>query len=71
MFAAEETQGLNDAVPELYARREAHNVRERGSDAVRTNFAAHLCSRPFAKLARHPRVVQPLKPLKPLLGEPL
>ena len=74
MFAAEETQGLNDAVPELYARREAHNVRERGSDAVRTNFAAHLCSRPFAKLARHPRVVQPLQPVQPvqpLLGEPL
>ena len=62
---------MNDAVPELYARREAYNVRERGSDAVRTNFAAHLCSRPFAKLARHPRVVQPLQPLQPLLGEPL
>ena len=67
-FDRDGSQGLNDAVPELYARREAYNVRERGSDAVRTNFAAHLYSRPFAKLARHPRMVQPVKQL---LGEPL
>ena len=42
--------------PELYSSREAYNVREKGSDAVRTNFAAHLYSQPFAKLARHPRI---------------
>jgi ectoine hydroxylase len=35
-------------------------VREKGSDAVRTNFAAHLYSYPFAKLARHPRMVEPI-----------
>ena len=46
-------------MPELYARREAYNVREKGSDAVRTNFAAHLYSEPFARLARHPRMVEP------------
>jgi ectoine hydroxylase len=33
-------------VPELYSRREAYNVREKGSDAVRTNFAAHMVSEP-------------------------
>ena len=55
-------------MPELYARREAFNVRERGSDAVRTNFAAHLYSKPFAKLARHPRMVLPVQQL---LGEAL
>ncbi len=67
-FSAEETRVLTDAVPELYARREVYNVRERGSDAVRTNFAAHLYSEPFARLARHPRMVEPVQSL---LGDEL
>ncbi|MEO8081750.1 MAG: proline hydroxylase, partial [Caldimonas sp.] len=61
LFTSEETKTLNDAVPELYARHEAYNVREKGKDAVRTNFAAHLYSEPFAKLARHPRMVEPVQ----------
>ena len=44
LFSGAETKTLVDAVPALYARREAYNVREKGSDAVRTNFAAHLYS---------------------------
>lgn len=68
LFSPDETRLLNDAVPALYARRAAYNVRERGSDAVRTNFAAHLVSEPFARLARHPRMVEPVQQL---LGEPL
>ena len=67
-FTPEETQNLNDAVPELYARREDYNVREKGKDAVRTNFAAHMYSKPFAKLARHPRMIEPVESL---LGEKL
>jgi ectoine hydroxylase len=59
---------LTEAVPELYSRREVYNVREKGSDAVRINFAAHLTSAPFARLARHPRMVQPVMDL---LGEEL
>ncbi|MDH6593752.1 ectoine hydroxylase [Variovorax sp. TBS-050B] len=62
-FSPEETRVLTDAVPDLYSRREAFNVREKGSDAVRTNFAAHLISEPFAKLARHPRMVGPVMDL--------
>ena len=53
LFSPEETKTLTAAVPELYGRREAYNVREKGKDAVRTNFAAHLYSEPFARLARH------------------
>jgi ectoine hydroxylase len=68
LFSADEVGVLNAAVPELYSRHEAYNVREKGSDAVRTNFAAHLISAPFARLARHPRMVQPVMDL---LGEPL
>jgi ectoine hydroxylase len=62
-FTPEETRTLTDAVPALYSRREAFNVREKGSDAVRTNFAAHLISEPFARLARHPRMVGPVMDL--------
>src|SRR6188508_1045225 len=60
LFTPAEIAVLTGAVPELYARREVYNVREKGSDAVRTNFAAHLYSEPFARLARHPRMVEPI-----------
>ena len=63
LFSADEVAELNAAVPALYARRDAVNVREKGSDAVRTNFAAHLLSEPFARLARHPRMVEPVQDL--------
>ena len=68
LFSGAEMQPMLDAVPELYSRREAYNVRERGSQAVRTNFAGHLVSEPFARLARHPRMVEPVQDL---LGEAL
>ncbi|HSC65524.1 MAG TPA: phytanoyl-CoA dioxygenase family protein [Caldimonas sp.] len=68
LFSSEETRTLTAAVPELYRRREAYNVREKGKDAVRTNFAAHLYSEPFARLARHPRMVEPVQDL---IGEAL
>ena len=68
LFTPEETRKLTDAVPELYSRREDYNVREKGRDAVRTNFAAHMYSEPFAKLARHPRMIGPVEEL---LGEAL
>jgi ectoine hydroxylase len=60
LFSAEETRCLTDAVPALYARREVVNVREKDSEAVRTNFAAHLYSDAFARLARHPRMIEPV-----------
>ena len=63
LFTPEETKSLTDAVPELYSRRDAYNVREKGKDAVRTNFAAHMVSEPFAKLARHPRMIGPVMDL--------
>src|SRR5258708_32390486 len=56
----EEVRTPTDEVPRLYVQHRPENVREKGSDAVRTNFAAHLYSKPFAKLARHPRMVNPV-----------
>ena len=67
-FTPEETKTLTEAVPEIYSRREAYNVREKGKDAVRTNFATHMYSKPFARLARHPRMIEPVEDL---LGEKL
>jgi ectoine hydroxylase len=59
-FRPEEIKVLSDEVPALYAQRRPENVREKQGDVVRTNFAAHLYSKPFARLARHPRMVLPI-----------
>lgn len=60
LFSKAEMQVLQDEVPRLFAQHRPENVREKNSDAVRTNFAAHLYSPPFARLARHPRMVEPI-----------
>ena len=68
LFTPEEIRVLIDEVPHLYAQHRPENVREKGSDAVRTNFAAHMYSKPFARLARHPRMVEPVMQI---FGEPV
>ena len=60
LFTPDEIRTLTDEVPRLFAQDRPENVREKGRDAVRTNFAAHLYSLPFARLARHPRMVEPV-----------
>jgi len=60
LFTPDEIRRLTDEVPRLFAQHRPENVREKGRDAVRTNFAAHLYSLPFARLARHPRMVEPV-----------
>jgi ectoine hydroxylase len=67
-FSPQEVKALTDAVPALYAQRRPENVREKSGDAVRTNFAAHMYSAPFARLARHPRMV---RPIEDIFGEKL
>jgi ectoine hydroxylase len=62
LFTPEEIKTLTDEVPALYAQHRPENIREKGgSGAVRTNFAAHMYSKPFAKLGRHPRMVEPVQ----------
>ena len=63
LFKPDEIKVLLDEVPRLYAQQRPENVREKGSDAVRTNFAAHMYSAPFARLARHPRMIEPVMQL--------
>ena len=60
LFTPPEIKVLTDEVPALYAQRRPENVREKTGDVVRTNFAAHLYSAPYARLARHPRMVEPI-----------
>jgi ectoine hydroxylase len=60
LFTPEEISVLRDEVPALYAQDRLENIREKGKDSVRTNFAAHMYSEPFARLARHPRMVEPV-----------
>src|ERR1041384_3044785 len=63
LFQPDEIKVLTDEVHGLDAQRRAENVREKTGDVVRTNFAPHLYSYPFAKLARHPRMVEPIQQL--------
>jgi ectoine hydroxylase len=60
LFSRAEMHKLKEEVPRLFAQHRLENVREKDREAVRTNFAAHLYSRPFALLARHPRMVEPV-----------
>ncbi len=60
LFSRQEIGALADEVPALYAQRRPENVREKTGDAVRTNFAAHMYSAPFARLAHHPRMIGPV-----------
>jgi ectoine hydroxylase len=62
-FSSDEITRLTDELPALFAEHRPENVREKGSDAVRTSFAAHMYRDAFARLARHPRMVEPVKQL--------
>ena len=67
LFTPAEITPLLDEVPRLYAQQRPENVMEK-SGVVRTNFAAHMYSKPFATLARHPRM---LTPVMQMYGEKL
>jgi ectoine hydroxylase len=60
LFSAAEIKALSDEVPALFAQRRPENIREKAGDAVRTNFAAHMYNPVFARLGRHPRMIEPV-----------
>ena len=60
-FKPEEIRPLIDEVPAIYAEQRPENVRERTGGVVRTNFAAHKYNDKYARLGRHPRMVEPVK----------
>ena len=61
MFSAEEVGVLNGELDAVFSARRPENVREKGSDAVRTSFGVHMYNPVFARLARHPRMVDPVR----------
>jgi len=68
LFSKAEMDVLLAELPALYAQRRPEIIREKGSEAVRTVFAAHLMSEGFAKLGRHPRMIEPVEQV---FGEPV
>ncbi len=68
LFSLEEVALLKAELPRLFAERRPENFREKGSDAVRTAMALHLRSEVYARLVRHPRLVEPARQL---LGDDL
>ena len=59
LFTLEEMSILNAEVPGLLAADRPEVVREKGSGAPRTAFHVQTWNEVFARLARHPRLVEP------------
>ena len=68
LFTAQEVAVLRAELPAILAQRRPEVWREKDSDAVRIAFAVHTYNSVFARLARHPRLVEPAQAL---LGEPI
>jgi ectoine hydroxylase len=63
LFTAEEMELLNREVPGLFAEERPEVWREKGSTAPRTAFFVQTWNEVFARLARHPRLVEPVMQL--------
>jgi ectoine hydroxylase len=61
LFSREEVARLAAEVPKVYAERRPEIVREKDGVTPRTSFAAHTYNAEFARLARHPRLVEPVE----------
>lgn len=59
LFSAAEAALLRAQLPALWAERRPENWREKDSDEVRTAFAVHRRNPVFARLTRHPRLIEP------------
>ncbi len=61
LFSPEEISTLTEDVPRIFALRRDEVVREKDGDKPRSAFAAQRYSEPFARLARHPRLIEPVR----------
>ncbi len=59
LFSAEEVAALRAETSRILAQDTPANIREKHSGEVRTAMGLHLRSEVFAKLVRHPRLVEP------------
>ena len=63
VFHAEEVAALTGELDGIFAQDRPENVREKNGKAVRTTFAAHTFNDAFARLGRHPRLIDPVMQL--------
>ncbi len=68
LFSPDEVGVLKAELPRLFAERRPENFREKRGDAVRTAMALHQRSEVYARLVRHPRLVEPARQI---LGDDL
>ena len=68
LFSADEITVLTKDVPRIFALRRDEVVREKDGNTPRSAFAVQHYSEPFARLARHPRLI---KPVQQILGGPV
>jgi len=59
LFSAEEVEALRRSLPRLFAADVPQNFRERESGEVRTAMGPHLRDETYARMSRHPRLVEP------------
>src|SRR5260370_3639901 len=59
LFSPEEMTILNAEVPGLLAQHRDEVVREKGTEAPRTAFYVQTWNEVYARLARHPKLVEP------------
>jgi ectoine hydroxylase len=59
LFSTREVDVLRAQLPALFGERRTENFREKSTDVVRTAMALHLRNPVFARLVRHPRLVEP------------
>lgn len=64
LFDAAEVQLLQSRLPALLADDSAANIIEKASGEVRTAMGLHLRDEVFAKLVRHPRLLEPARQIR-------
>ena len=57
LFSFDEIKVLNNEAERLFGLDREENFREKDGKTVRTNFAAHLYSEPYAKVIKTPKVI--------------
>ena len=63
VFSAAEVRALRREVPAILAQDRQEVVREKDGKTPRTAFAAHTYNDLFGRLARHPRLIEPVEQL--------
>ncbi len=63
LFSTTEMGVLTGELDAIFSEERPGNIREKDSGAIRTSFGVHMYNAPFARLARHPRMVEPVKQL--------